>query len=189
METPLDPPLVTPPCEALGTCSIDFYTFVICMMKGLLTMYNYTPCTDPINVGEEIFELRAKMSNIEQMMDRVLTKLSATAQPNPQSQPDSVLLSTPSLSIADDDLDSIFSFCTSSPFHSPSFHSLDFASPPLLGPSYIPSHPLFPSRVSPQLDRAAMMSSSLPPSSLPPLSLDPSSSISVSVAASRGCAA
>ena len=69
-----------------------------------------------INVGEEIIELRAKMNNIEQMMDRIITKLSATTQPNPPGQPDLPLsTATPSLSIMDDDLDSIFSFCTSSP--------------------------------------------------------------------------
>ena len=68
-------------------------------------MYNYTPCTDPINVGEEIMELRAKMSNIEQIMDKIITKLSATTQPNPpqQSQPD-LPPRTPSLSTTDDSI-------------------------------------------------------------------------------------
>ena len=107
-----------------------------------------------------------KLNNIEQMMDQIVKKLSAK-EPDPplQSQLD-LYAGTPSFSVTDEDINSIFSFCTSSP----SFHSPDFTSPtsPLPGTSYNPPRPLFTSNMSPQLDRGSIVSPSLPPPSLPP---------------------
>ena len=162
------------------------------MMKNFL-LYQI----DPINYGDEIVDIKARIGNIENILNEVdikarignienilnevlsLQKVSAKKPELELSLPGSSQPLDESI-LPDEDLESIFSgFCASStPFQSP-----DVVSPPLPGPSSQGRSPFFPSQpflrprslsVPPLLDgpSAGLMSSppcgpTMPPSPMP----------------------